>query len=167
MSLFFQVHHVFRNNNCVHDIYTALDVTNLKYSPRIISTCNSDAYRVIQGAEEEDEFINTYEFNEYNKDSESSEYSQCVWMVFKFYENTINSMSVLNNYDDAINEFDLLRNESSMTPSYNEHSVLEKDTDGNAVYTLYVKCDGVYMLPDKAQRVVLQKINIFDEVTTV
>ena len=170
MPLFFQVHHVFRNNNCTHDIYTATDVTNLKYPPRIISTCGSSSdsssnnNRVISDVEE-DEFINTYEYDCEDESIES------VWMLFQFYENSIieQSMSIFTNqkHDEAINAFNILRNKAHIAPTYNESSVLEKDASGNAMYSLYVKCDGVYMLPDKAQRIVLQKINIFDEVTSI
>ena len=172
MPLFFQVHHEFRNNNCTHDIYTATDVTHLKYPPRIISTCGSDSsgsdsYRVISDVEE-DEFINTYEYD-CEDESECIECIESVWMLFQFYENSIIAMSIFTNqkHDEAINAFNILRNESHMAPTYNESSVLEKDASGNAMYSLYVKCDGVYMLPDKAQRIVLQKINIFDEVTSI
>ena len=175
MPLFFQVHHVFRNNNCTHDIYTATDVTHLKYPPRIITTCGSDSSgsdsssnnnRVISDVEE-DEFINTYEYD--HESIESIESIESVWMLFQFYENSIIAMSIFTNqkHDEAINAFNILRNESHMAPTYNESSVLEKDASGNAMYSLYVKCDGVYMLPDKAQRIVLQKINIFDEVTSI
>ena len=152
-----QVHHIFSNNNCKHHVYTATDVANLKYAPRVISTCNSSTYRVIPGAQEEDEFVDTFEYHHLDEISSR-------WMVFRFYENSIDAMSIFANYDEAVNEFDILCN---MVPSDAESSVLERDVDCNAMYTLYIKSNGVYVLPDKAQRVVLQKINMFDDVTII
>jgi hypothetical protein len=156
MKLYFEITHKFRGNNCAHNIDIRKNTDEIRYKHNIVSVCNSDEYREFgnDGEECEDYFRDLFECEyEYTHEEE-------LFMVFSFYENSINIMNIYKNQTEANSCFNRMMAESHIQPIYDEISVLENDKYGNKVYTLYHKNDGVYMLPDKAQRVVLQKFNI-------
>ena len=155
MDLYFETLHTFQNNNCTHDISIYKNKSDLKYKHNTISFCNSDKYENFN-IEETNEFLNLYIFDNKNKIED-------LWMVFIFYENTIISLNIYETLNEAKQAFDEILKESYYEPSNDEISVLEKDKENNQIYTLYNKDNGKYILPDKAQRIVLHKFNIYDE----
>lgn len=163
MHLYFEITHEFRGNNCLHKIDVRRSIDDIRYKHNIVSTCNSDEYREFgnDGVESDcyfnSDFKDLYEY-EYTpgEDAVADE----LFMVFSFYEYTINIMNIYTDLIDAKKCFNRMVSEIHMRPVYDEISVLESDKLSNRVFTLYHKNDGQYTLPDKAKRVVLQKINI-------
>ena len=163
MHLYFEILHKFQNQNCTHDIYIYTDIADLKYKHNVIHECNSDNYREFNSdnnGEADDEFVDLYE---YISTEDSIVDIDDLWMIFSFYENSINFMNIFVNQVDAKRVFNEMLKESYLEPSDCEISVLEKDIDNNMIYTLYCKSNGKYELPDKAHRLVLQKFNIYKD----
>lgn len=153
--MYFEITHEFKGNNCVHNIDIRRSIDDIRYKHNIVSMCNSDEYREFgnDGDESEDFFRDLYEYK-------PEGYTEELFMVFVFYENSINIMNIYRDQTEAKCSFDRMMMESHIQPIYDEISVLENDKADNKVYTLYHKNDGIYTLPDKAQRVVLQKFNV-------
>lgn len=124
-----------------------------------MSFCNSDRYEALETDNPDDEeFSDLYFFDNKNESEE-------LWMVWTFYEWSINTMHIYETEQEAEEAFNQTLNESYYKPypGNREISVSERDEEGNQMYTLYHKHNGLYTLPDKAHRVVLHKFSIFDE----
>lgn len=160
--MYFQVAHEFKNNNCVHTISTHWSLDEIKHV-RCIQVCNSNELIEVVCEDDDDQDDDQHDVFEYKQELEPEHE---LWMCFEFYETSICTMHIFGSEALANEKFNMLVAQKHLCPVYDQVAVSENDCNGGRIYTLYCKDNGKYMLPDKAQRIVLTRVS-FDETIVI
>ena len=94
INLYFEAIHEFNSNNCIHNIAIYTKKSDIKYKHLFVWHCNTDEYNDFDNECDNDEFTDLYVYDNITG-------TEDLWMIFTFYENSINCMKIYKTYDEA------------------------------------------------------------------
>lgn len=158
MVFYIEISSKFHKGNAEHEISVHNSTDECMYTHSVLHKCNSDEYDMIDLFKEDEDdngMCNLFKCNSVD----------AAWLVFRFYENSVDAAFVFDQEADAKAKFE--SEASEVTPYDRELKVTEADDKGYEMCCTYVKHPGTYILPDKATRVVKVRLPDIEETIVI
>ena len=136
----------FRDDDVEHEISVHKSINECNHSHAVLYECNSDNYSMLKFHDDDDDDIISNLFRTEREPCEA------LWLVFRFYESSVDAAFVFD--QEALAKATFESEACEITPYEKEIKVTEAHDDGYEMCCTYVKFGRKYILPDKATRVV-------------